>query len=78
MLSTRAPAKINLTLHILGRRADGYHELESFVAFSGTGDTLMLSPGPALSLEIAGPTGAAAGRREAAMASIDRSTWSGR
>ncbi|RTL88129.1 MAG: 4-(cytidine 5'-diphospho)-2-C-methyl-D-erythritol kinase [Hyphomicrobiales bacterium] len=61
MLSTRAPAKINLTLHILGRRADGYHELESLVAFSGAGDTLTFAPGPALSLEIAGPTGAAAG-----------------
>ncbi|WP_363348731.1 4-(cytidine 5'-diphospho)-2-C-methyl-D-erythritol kinase [Methylocystis echinoides] len=61
MLSTRAPAKINLTLHILGRRADGYHDLESLVAFSGAGDTLTLSPASSLSLEIAGPTGAAAG-----------------
>ncbi len=61
MLSTRAPAKINLTLHILGRRPDGYHELESLVAFSGAGDTLSLSPGSGLSLNIAGPTGAAAG-----------------
>lgn len=61
MLSTRAPAKINLTLHIIGRREDGYHDLESFVAFSGGGDTLFLSPGPSLSLEIVGPTGAAAG-----------------
>ena len=40
MLTTRAPAKINLTLHILGRRADGYHELESLVAFTGAGDSL--------------------------------------
>lgn len=61
MLSTRAPAKINLTLHILGRRADGYHELESLVAFSGAGDTLSLSPGLPLSLEISGPTAPAAG-----------------
>jgi 4-diphosphocytidyl-2-C-methyl-D-erythritol kinase len=61
MLLTRAPAKINLTLHILGRRADGYHELESLVAFSGAGDTLALSPGRTLSLDISGPTAPAAG-----------------
>ncbi|WP_424362254.1 4-(cytidine 5'-diphospho)-2-C-methyl-D-erythritol kinase [Methylocystis parvus] len=61
MLVTRAPAKINLTLHILGRRADGYHELESLVAFSGAGDTLSLIPGPALSLHVSGPTAPAAG-----------------
>lgn len=61
MLTTRAPAKINLTLHILGRRADGYHELESLVVFSGAGDTLALAPGPTLSLDISGPTAPAAG-----------------
>ncbi|BDV34207.1 4-(cytidine 5'-diphospho)-2-C-methyl-D-erythritol kinase [Methylocystis iwaonis] len=61
MLVTRAPAKINLTLHILGRRDDGYHELESLVVFSGAGDTLSLSPGDALSLEVSGPTAPAAG-----------------
>ncbi|ATQ70494.1 MULTISPECIES: 4-(cytidine 5'-diphospho)-2-C-methyl-D-erythritol kinase [Methylosinus] len=61
MLATRAPAKINLTLHILGRRADGYHELESLVAFSGGGDALRLAPGPELSLAVDGPTAAAAG-----------------
>ena len=52
-LATRAPAKINLTLHVLGRRADGYHELESLVAFAGTGDNLRLEPGPALALRSA-------------------------
>lgn len=60
MLVTRAPAKINLTLHILGRRDDGYHELESLVVFSGAGDTLSLAPGDALSLDISGPTAPAA------------------
>jgi 4-diphosphocytidyl-2-C-methyl-D-erythritol kinase len=54
--ATRAPAKINLTLHVLGRRADGYHELESLVAFAGTGDDLTLTAGPDLRLEIEGPT----------------------
>ncbi len=62
MLTTRAPAKINLTLHVLGRRAsDGYHELESLVAFTGAGDALSLEPGAALSLEVVGPTAQAAG-----------------
>lgn len=61
MLVTRAPAKINLTLHICGRREDGYHELESLVAFSGAGDTLSFVPGPRLSFDIDGPTATAAG-----------------
>jgi 4-diphosphocytidyl-2-C-methyl-D-erythritol kinase len=60
-LTTRAPAKVNLTLHILGRRADGYHELESLVAFAGAGDTLTLIPGEPLSLAVSGPTASAAG-----------------
>jgi 4-diphosphocytidyl-2-C-methyl-D-erythritol kinase len=56
-LTTRARAKINLTLRVLGRRADGYHELESLVAFAGTGDALSLDPGPQLTLTIDGPRG---------------------
>lgn len=60
-LATRAPAKINLTLHVLGRRMDGYHELESLVAFAGTGDDLRLEPGPGLALDVGGPTGSLAG-----------------
>jgi len=58
---TKAPAKINLTLHVLGRRADGYHELESLVAFAGIGDDLRLVPGPELTLDVSGPTAALAG-----------------
>ncbi|HXY57574.1 MAG TPA: 4-(cytidine 5'-diphospho)-2-C-methyl-D-erythritol kinase [Methylocystis sp.] len=62
MLTTRAPAKVNLTLHVLGRRTlDGYHELESLVAFTGAGDLLSLEPGAGLSLEIFGPTAVEAG-----------------
>ncbi|WP_114946579.1 4-(cytidine 5'-diphospho)-2-C-methyl-D-erythritol kinase [Microvirga calopogonii] len=60
-LATRAPAKINLTLHVLGRRADGYHDLESLVAFAGTGDDLQLEPGAGLGLEVSGPTASLAG-----------------
>ncbi len=40
----RARAKINLTLHVRGRRADGYHELESLVAFAGIGDAIGFMP----------------------------------
>lgn len=60
-LRTRAPAKVNLTLHVLGRRADGYHELESLVVFAGVADHLELRPGPGLSLEVDGPTAPMAG-----------------
>ncbi len=56
-----APAKVNLTLRILGRRADGYHELESLVAFAGCGDRLTLRAGPDLELAVSGPTAAQSG-----------------
>jgi 4-diphosphocytidyl-2-C-methyl-D-erythritol kinase len=61
VLATRAPAKINLTLHVLGRRADGYHELESLVVFAGVADRLELMPGEGLSLKVHGPTAGTAG-----------------
>ncbi len=54
-LTERAPAKVNLTLRVLGRREDGYHALSSVVAFAGTGDRLSLIPGEALSLTLDGP-----------------------
>ncbi|MDP4021249.1 4-(cytidine 5'-diphospho)-2-C-methyl-D-erythritol kinase [Methylobacterium sp. NEAU 140] len=61
-LTDRAPAKVNLTLHVLGRRdGDGYHVLESLVAFAGTGDRLTLDPGGALDLTVSGPTAGPAG-----------------
>jgi 4-diphosphocytidyl-2-C-methyl-D-erythritol kinase len=56
-----APAKVNLTLRIVGRRADGYHELESLVAFAPFGDRLTLWPGAPLDLKVSGPTAAGAG-----------------
>lgn len=61
VLTARAPAKINLTLHVLGRRADGYHELESIVAFAGAGDRLTFTPAATLSLRVDGPTAPQAG-----------------
>lgn len=60
-LTTRAPAKINLSLHVLGRRADGLHDLESLVCFAGASDTLRLVPGGPLQLTVSGPTAPAAG-----------------
>ena len=57
----KAPAKVNLTLRVLGRRADGYHDIESLVAFAGVGDALSFTPGAALTLAARGPTAPAAG-----------------
>jgi 4-diphosphocytidyl-2-C-methyl-D-erythritol kinase len=50
-----APAKINLALHVLGRRLDGYHELDSVVAFADVGDVLTLSPAAETTLSVDGP-----------------------
>ena len=60
----RAPAKVNLTLHVLGRRSDGWHELDSVVAFASCCDALTFEPAETLSLTIDGPTAAAAGPSE--------------
>ncbi len=61
VLAERAPAKVNLTLHVRGRREDGYHDLFSLVAFAGAGDRLELVPGPDLSIAVEGPTAVSAG-----------------
>jgi 4-diphosphocytidyl-2-C-methyl-D-erythritol kinase len=54
-LRDTAAAKINLNLRVVGRRADGYHDLESLVAFAGLGDVLTLAPGGETSLDVSGP-----------------------
>jgi 4-diphosphocytidyl-2-C-methyl-D-erythritol kinase len=54
-----APAKVNLFLHVTGRQANGYHLLDSLVVFAGTGDVLRAQPADGLSLDLAGPFGAA-------------------
>lgn len=61
-VSVRAPAKLNLFLHVGDRRSDGYHALESLIVFAETGDTLEFTPGPKLTLKIAGPFGRALAR----------------
>lgn len=50
---------MNLALHVLGRRADGYHVLDSLVVFAQVGDALRAEPAEALSLTVTGPFAAA-------------------
>lgn len=50
-----ARAKVNLYLHVTGRRADGYHLLDSLIVFADTGDEIALAPAEGLSLAIDGP-----------------------
>jgi 4-diphosphocytidyl-2-C-methyl-D-erythritol kinase len=54
-----ARAKINLTLSVLGRRPDGYHEIESLVTFADLGDVVSLQPGPGSQVAAGGPFAAA-------------------
>jgi len=60
-LTEDARAKVNLTLRVAGRRVDGYHDLESVVAFCDCADRLTLPPGPELSLTMTGPLARACG-----------------
>ena len=86
-----APAKVNLCLHVIGRRADGYHMLDSLVVFAGAGDRVTAAPGQGLSLTLDGPEAAglaaepdnlvlrAARAVESSVSftpSISRATWS--
>jgi 4-diphosphocytidyl-2-C-methyl-D-erythritol kinase len=54
-LRVAAPAKVNLYLHVVGRRDDGYHLLDSLAAFAAVGDELTFAPASDLSLVIDGP-----------------------
>ena len=60
-LVENAPAKVNLTLRVLGQRPDGYHDLESLVAFADFGDRLSFVRGGELSLTVRGPNAVQAG-----------------
>jgi 4-diphosphocytidyl-2-C-methyl-D-erythritol kinase len=57
MASRFAPAKVNLFLHVTGKRADGYHLLDSLAVFPNVGDVVHAQPAEALSLEISGRFG---------------------
>ena len=50
-----ARAKINLALHVTGRREDGYHLLDSLVGFADFGDRIMVQAADTLSLKVIGP-----------------------
>ena len=50
-----APAKINLFLHIVGRRPDGMHLIDSLVVFADVGDVVTAAPDERLSLTRTGP-----------------------
>jgi 4-diphosphocytidyl-2-C-methyl-D-erythritol kinase len=54
-------AKVNLTLRVVGRRTDGFHDLESVVAFADCADRLTLMPGSELTLQMSGPLAQACG-----------------
>lgn len=54
-----APAKVNLALHVLGRRDDGYHDLDSIVAFADVGDRLTFTPAADFAITLSGPFAAA-------------------
>ena len=56
-VAIHAPAKINLYLHIVGRRADGYHELDSLVGFTDHGDLIQVRHHERLYFQIKGPFG---------------------
>lgn len=55
MITETARAKVNLCLHVTGQRADGYHELDSLVAFADVGDVVHLRPADRLDLTVSGP-----------------------
>ncbi len=54
VVTMAAPAKINLYLHVTARRDDGYHELDSLMAFADFGDVLEAAPGDGLSIRATG------------------------
>lgn len=59
LLSLPAPAKVNLSLAVTGRREDGYHELDSLVVFAEAADLVTAEPAETLTLAVEGPFAAA-------------------
>lgn len=65
VLAEQAPAKINLALHVTGRRPNGYHELESLVVFAGVADEIVARPARGDRLTVTGPFAEFAGSGDA-------------
>ena len=61
MLTELAPAKVNLFLHVVGRRDNGYHELDSLAVFPGAADRLEATVADGLTLQVGGPLGSGLG-----------------
>lgn len=55
VVAVEAPAKVNLYLHVTGRRSDGYHELDTLMVFTDLADRLTVAPSDSLSLAVEGP-----------------------
>jgi 4-diphosphocytidyl-2-C-methyl-D-erythritol kinase len=55
VLRAKAYAKLNLALHVQGRRADGYHNIDSVVAFCDVADVISVAPASDISLQVTGP-----------------------
>jgi 4-diphosphocytidyl-2-C-methyl-D-erythritol kinase len=68
----RARAKINLTLRVLGRRADGYHLLESLIAFADVADDVTFTPGAAREVRMSGQYAAAIAGNNLVDTALDR------
>jgi 4-diphosphocytidyl-2-C-methyl-D-erythritol kinase len=58
-VAVAAPAKLNLYLHVVGRRDDGFHLLDSLICFAGVHDTVLAAPGDGLELQVIGPNATA-------------------
>lgn len=70
-LQESAPAKVNLTLKILGKRSDGFHQLISLVAFASVGDVLELVPAGEISLRVEGPFASGLGEHNLVLAAAN-------
>ncbi len=57
LITEFAPAKVNLSLHVTGQREDGYHVLDSLVAFADFGDAITVQPARDMRLSVSGPLG---------------------